>query len=318
MADPAAAPATNAPPEKMSKGEKVFNWLTYGGIGYVFTFLATVPIAWALQYHSRMAPRFTKMAERLVERGWAKNADGANKLLQTVTLHFGGLIGIPFVWAAEKFKVPFVQSWNRTHGDATDPAAIAAAPKQTIWTLIGARITAWATVWVSLSGGGKLFPKSFQTFETEFADKFCRLLGKPARVGVPAALIAEHGQLRGEIDALRLRGLTPGETLGKAWEGVEKRLAQYETTHFQVGRIASLDIFATAASATLLYAVSRVFARKREQHIEKREYRLAAEKEMHADAVPTGRDDGRPQPRIDAAGAAVQKMAAAPELHAQL
>lgn len=215
-----------------SKGERAFDWAVYGGIAGVGTFIATVPLTYLFR-HTAMGERYytgivnglhkavEKVAPQLVSKKIAEDA------VMTTALMMGGNAMLLPVGYAEKHKVTTVTGLNTILGDNTPPDQIEAQPQQTWGSLMKARLTAWGAVFASIFSASALFPKSFAMFENEFAERTCKVLGKPTEV-------MKEGRM------------VPSRT-------------------FLLGKISALDVFATAAAAVLLYVAGHSFARKREE-----------------------------------------------------
>ena len=273
----------------ISTGEKIFDWAVYGGIAGLGTFFSTIPIAMWMKYG-----------------GGAKHYDGAQKWLNehnikgpisnallsaTITMQGGNLMILP-VAVAEHYKVPIVQKLNTMVGDKTDPASIEKAPKTTPLGLAGSRILAWTMVFTGFMAAMFTFPLSFATFESEFGQRFCQLMRKPTHTDP-------------KVEALPL-----AKKIAKA-----EKYAASETKTFRFGRIGALDIFATAAATSLLYAVSRVFAEKSSDSYPHRGLppltHLAHKKPAatQADSAPTG-----PGTQVSSINRSDEMLAAPPAL----
>jgi hypothetical protein len=232
--NPAIAEAEqNAPAKKTkSKGERLFDWAVYGGIAGVGTFVATVPLTYMFK-HTRTVSKYYHGLVDLLHKASEKIAPSilskkvAEDAVMTTSLMMGGNAMLLPVGYAEKHKVTTVSGLNTIFGDATPPEDIEQEPKQTWGSLVKARLAAWGAVFGALFTASSLFPKSFTMFENEFAERVCQLFKKPTEV------IHEGARV-------------PSRT-------------------FLLGKISALDVFATAAAATLLYVAGHSFARKREE-----------------------------------------------------
>ncbi len=133
----------------VSKGGKLFDLLTYGGIAGIGTFLVTIPLANLFKpggsFHGMdqwLRKSFTKLGagERLVDEA------------TTVTnLMWGGNLMLIPVSIAEHFRTPVVKFFNRVLHDPTDPKSIEDAPPQTLGSILKARAIAWSTVFVGFT-----------------------------------------------------------------------------------------------------------------------------------------------------------------------
>ena len=216
---------------KKSKGEALFDWGVYGGIAGVGTFLLTVPLTYLLKYGAG-AKAYDAIVEG-IEKGLSRVLSPANskkitdEAVMTTTLMMGGNLMLIPVGKAEKHKTQIASGLNIIVGDTTPPEAIEQTPKQTWGSLIEGRGLAWLAVFTTLSGAGALLPRTFTTFKQEFAERVCTLFKRPTH-------IMKHGRM-------------------------------VESPTYLIGLISALDIFATAAAATLLYVGGHFFARKQEE-----------------------------------------------------
>lgn len=215
-----------------SKGERAFDWAVYGGIAGVGTFIATVPLTYLFR-HTTLGERYYMGIVNGLHKGVAKVAPQlmskkiAEDAVMTTALMMGGNAMLLPVGYAEKHKVTTVTGLNTILGDDTPPDQIEAQPQQTWGSLVKARLTAWGAVFASIFTASALFPKSFTTFENEFAERACKALGKPTEVMKEGRMVPSRS--------------------------------------FLLGKISALDVFATAAAAILLYVAGHSFARKREE-----------------------------------------------------
>lgn len=204
----------------------------------------------------------------------------SEEFVQTTTLMQGGNLMLLPIGMLEHKKVEIVSGLNTALGDPTPPEKIEAAPKQTWWSLIEGRLLAWTAVFTAFFGSSLIFPKSFQTFTSEFGERVHSLVGK--------------------------------------FKSVRSSPVMKETRAYKIGEMGALDIFATAAAATLLYVGGHFFARKHEEKIEMREAR------RHGQPMPTRDEqaaDAVESPAIAPASSAVHgekahdgRVAATPEL----
>ena len=245
MPPPETANESVARPAK-SKGEKLFDRITYVGIAGVGTLIATVPLAYELEKHPKLEPLFTKSVN-FVER-WMKKLpfettrDSAKKVVSTTTLMQGGNLMLLPVGVMEYYKVPIVRGLNAMVKDPTPEAQIESSPKQTLSSLVKSRLLAWTVVFGSFIGVSKLYKNTLGTFENETGELLAGVLKRPTHRD---RTILKDGK-----------------------EIIEK----VETRTYGYGKILALDIFATAAAATLLYIGGHFFARKQEQRKEEREH----------------------------------------------
>jgi hypothetical protein len=238
MPPPAKTGGITAPPVK-SKGEKLFDKITYVGIAGIGTLIVTVPIAYELEHHSIIKPYFDKAVARteaLLSKLPLRNPyKTATEAVRTTTLMQGGNLMLIPVGLMEYFKVPIVRGFNAAANDTTPESQIEKAPKQTLSSLIKSRLLAWGVVFASFTGVGKAFPGTLKTFENEVGGHVVKLANR---------FRTANKQIIPQL--------------------------QESTRTFGYGKIAALDVFATAAAATLLYLGGHFFARKQEEKIEKR------------------------------------------------
>ena len=225
--------APNAPAQKpKSKGERVFDWLVYGGIAGVGVFVATVPLTYLFKYtktgskyYHGLVDVLVKGAEKIAPSMLSEKA--AEDVVMTTSLMMGGNAMLIPIGYAEKHKVTTVSGLNTILGDPTPPSDIEQKPKQTWGSLVKARLAAWGTVFTALFSASWAFPKSFTMFENEFAERFCQVFKKPTEIIKEGTLVPSRS--------------------------------------FLLGKISALDVFATTAAAILLYVAGHSFARKREE-----------------------------------------------------
>ena len=239
---PPENPGENVEKAKESKGALLFDRVVYAGIAGVGTFVVTVPVAYELEHNARFRPVFEKAVQG-VETGLSKlhiniAHDTARGVVKTTTLMQGGNLMLIPVAIAEHFKVPIVRGLNAMLGEKTPQDKIQEAPKQTMGSLLKSRGLAWLTVFGALTGVSKLYPKTLGTFEEETGRLVCRVLKRP--------------EMR--------------KNAGHLLE---------DTRTFGYGKLAAIDVFATAAAATLLYVGGHFFARKQEEKHERKLIRQA-------------------------------------------
>lgn len=133
----------------VSKGGKLFDLLTYGGIAGVGTFLATIPIA------NRFKPGGAfHGVDQWLRKSFSK-VGVSEKLADEATtvthLMWGGNVMLIPVGVMEHFRTPIVKAFNRFFNDPTDPKSIEDAPQQTAGSILKGRLMAWATVFVGFT-----------------------------------------------------------------------------------------------------------------------------------------------------------------------
>jgi len=211
-----------------SRGEKIFDWLVYGGIAGLGTFIVTIPMTYWAKYGSGSG-YFKSASKWFQSKGFSPQT--AEDLSMTSSLMQGGNLMVLPVKIAEDNKVAIVTKINDMLGEKTDVSALEAEDRQSWGSIIKARLMAWAVVFTSLrTAGHMLGNERFEAFNESFSKN---LICKPL--------------------------------------GVATHIAGQETKTFKVGKIAALDLFATAAASTLLYIGTRVFAHWERQRKEAKE-----------------------------------------------
>lgn len=254
MPPPEKAHPNVAKPTK-SKGEKLFDKITYVGIAGIGTLVVTVPVAYGLEHNPSLKPWFDKAVaktESLLAKFHFENPrKTASKVVKTTTLMQGGNLTLIPVALMEHYKIPIVRGLNAAAKDPTPEEQIEKAPKQTFSSLVKSRVLSWAVVFGAFIGVSKAFPKAFEAFEDEFGLHTVKLTNRFRSAAKQVSEKAPHGSVP-----------------------------------YEYGKIAALDVFATAAAATLLYLGGHFFARKQEQKKELREeHKALAHAPMHRDAV---------------------------------
>lgn len=284
-----------APAQKpKSKGERLFDWGVYGGIAGVGTFVAGVPLTYLFKYtktgskyYHGLVDALVKGAEKIAPSVLSKKA--AEDAVMTTSLFMGGNAMLIPVAYAEKHKVTTVSGLNTILGDPTPPSDIEQEPKQTWGSLMKGRLSAWGVVFGALFSASWAFPKSFNMFENEFAERFCQIFRKPTEIIKDGAKVPSRS--------------------------------------FLLGKISAIDVFATAAAAILLYVAGHSFARKREarkHHHSNAHHDVVVEgvkDTVDADEVPAAKRLEHAGPAVTVEGArqhAGKALGQAPELAAQL
>lgn len=233
------------PKPAKSKGEKLFDRTVYAGLAGIGTLIVTVPLAHRLQHQWGWSQYLLGKFERGVAWGMEKlfSPELSKKIAKEATditaLMEGGNVMLLPVGLAEHYKVPLVSKANAMLGDDTPPETISEAPKQTWMSLIQGRLTAFAVVLGSVLGTKWLLPKTFSTYVNEMGERAAQLFKRPT-----------HAPEAGKI---------------------------VETLPYKYGKLAAVDVFATAAAAALLYVGGHFFARKHEEKVERK-----LEKKAHA------------------------------------
>lgn len=132
----------------VSKGGKLFDFLTYFGLATVATFFATIPLAKMFT-----SGRFKFIADKL--HNGLKNVGASDhfaaEAVKTTNYMWGGNLMLIAVGAMEYFRTPMVKFFNRAMNDPTDPKSIEDAPPQTVGSILKGRLVAWSTVFIGFN-----------------------------------------------------------------------------------------------------------------------------------------------------------------------
>lgn len=260
-----------------SRGEKVFDWATYGGLAGVGTFVITVPIAdWIT--HGGGAKYYEQAKNWLNTKGLKaipeKHRGGiAGGLLMTTALMQGGNAMLVPVGIAEKFRDPIVNGINKITGDKTPAEEIQALPDQTALSLIKGRAAAFGAVFAGIVGFNAVLGKSSKVLDAA---------GKPmARMEIFENAVgrAAAGFMNKPTHEMKM---------------VEGTMKSMPTKTYRYGRTLAVDAFATATAAGLLYVASRFFAKRdhnKEEHTIQNAETSAATDTLEA----VQKDTGTPQ-----------------------
>lgn len=212
-------PGQEKPP--VSRGERTFNMMTYGGVAGIATFLLSLPIGYWVRY-SKGGQEAIKWTAGHVKKVGISEAAAADAVMSTALMQGGNLMLWPIKKLEDK-KPELVAKFNAgaKHPDTqAEDTAAEAELKQTWGSLLKSRfLLAWTPVFLSLRAATTLGgTKGFSMFEEGFAKHVvCDPVGHPTHV---------NGQ---------------------------------ETLLYKYGRIGAIDVFATIACASLLYAGTRIF-----------------------------------------------------------
>ena len=209
-----------------SKGEKLFNWLTYGGLAGIGTFMLTIPITYWAKYGGGAAG--FENTEKWVQNTLKWNEHQAkHAVITTTTMQSGNITLLP-VMVMERNKQQLVETFNNVLGDKSGDASVDDEPEQSVLSLAKGRVAAWVTIYSSFRAAALVFgEQKFSKFEDKFSKHIiCNPLGMPTHIpSLP-------------------------------------RIEANETKLFRIGKIAAFDVFATAAATSVLYLASRFFAKK--------------------------------------------------------
>ncbi|MDX1974230.1 MAG: hypothetical protein SFT92_00995 [Rickettsiales bacterium] len=167
----------------VSRREKIFNWLTYGGIAGLGTFLVTIPTTYWAKYGGG-ANLFKAAAKELERTGF--HPETAEQIVTTTALMQGGNITL--------FPVKFMED-HKAEIIGKDPAK--EQNKQDWTSLIKARLVAWGAVFASFKGVAKLIGGDKLTaFEEKFAKHVvCDPLGKATHIAGAETKLYRYGKI---------------------------------------------------------------------------------------------------------------------------
>lgn len=188
-AKPIDAPET-VPPVRKSKGEKLFDWLVYGGIGYIGTFITTVLIADRLQTSGA-----GKSVKGFFEKiGFSKKF--ADRAADTTILMPGGSVMLLPIYLMELVRKPTVRLLDRMFTDSTKPVAeVADVPPQTFGSLVKGRLVAWGVVFAGMVGLQSIIgAEKFEAFSNNTGTQLAKAFKVPA-AGRESHWIFRYGKL---------------------------------------------------------------------------------------------------------------------------
>ncbi len=270
---------------QQTRGDRLFDRAVYAGLNGVGTFLLTIPLAYWGD-HGGGKEFFQKIGSK-VGGALKLSSKTSETIVRATTLGLGGTIMVIPVFFAEHFRTPMVKWLNQHFGSAQDKEAAAQNPApQTFASLIKGRLVAWCAVfsgfkiveWVTKAVD---HPNTLGNFEEWVSRNLCKITGKETYL-VPAEQVKA---LRDAVDtaasplkAAEKKRSFMNKVFGAAsynlpeaevnslkatLETAEKAVGAAETKAYRYGKLAALDVFATAAATTILYASSRFFARNR-------------------------------------------------------
>ncbi len=244
-----------------TRGERLFNQLTYTGVGFFGVTAVSVLLTWILRDHPRTSPHYEQFVQKISAR-FPKFEQAINSNATIATLFAGGTLVsvLPVKWLEDN-KARLVKKFDRMYygedGVANNPDVVAAheamesMPKQTWGSVFFSRIFAFAaTLGTSLLLGSNKSPLARATGEsidrrsTELGRWLDKRLGKntPAIVQeVEAATAANKAMTDRGTEILRT-GAHP--------DRVRSRILSY------IG----LDGFYTVITSVTLYAFTRILA----------------------------------------------------------
>lgn len=247
-----------------TKGEALFNKISYIGVGYFLVTGVSIFMTWLLNDNPKYSAKFSETA-----KNFTKKMGFPPTIASIATLFIGGTIAsvLPVKWL-EDFKPQLVKRFDRFYyGDdkvKNDPTLIAAhreleaLPKQTWLSVLGSRIVAFAATFsvFFLMGSNKsplakIAGESIDKRSTQFGRWMDKLLnGKnPAIVAEVEATAAEN-----------IRRMSPslGEEALKGPE-IMRQGPNADRVTSRIWSYIGLDGFYTIITSGALFVFTRVF-----------------------------------------------------------
>lgn len=106
---------------KTSRGEKLFDWITYGGIAFLGVFVATIPWTYWTK-HGGGRKLHDWMTRGLKKQGFSDST--AEQTFNTIVLGSLGNAAIVPVKIMENYKPELVDTFNDMLGDKTHAASV--------------------------------------------------------------------------------------------------------------------------------------------------------------------------------------------------
>lgn len=243
------APVVGKPatPARKTRGDVLFDRLIYAGLNGVGTFVLTVPMAyWARYGEGRKA---FESGANWISKTFRMNGKDAAAVADTMGLGLGGTAMIAPVYVAEHYRKPIVEWLNQRFGSETDKQAVVEnSVPQTFGSILKGRAVAFLAVYAGfkLAYSNSKVSQALTSFEENVGSKTASWFKQPTHdLATFEALKAEHAVLTPSLEASLLK--------------------QSETKAFSIGKLAALDVFATAAATSILYVTSRIFAKRQAQ-----------------------------------------------------
>ncbi len=177
-----------------SRGEKIFNWVTYGGIAGLGTFIVTIPIVYWTKY-GRGSNRFHEISSHLKSTGLSDQTT-EQLMMTTATAQGGNLTVLPVKWA-EDHKIAIVTKINDMLGEKTDVAELQSHQKQSWSSIVKARIVSWGVVFIGLKATEGIIGKDkFTQFENKFSEHLvCKPLGIATHINGERTKAFKYGKI---------------------------------------------------------------------------------------------------------------------------
>ncbi len=264
-----------------TKGEGLFNFGAYFGVGYVGVTAFSVYMTWLLRDFKPIAKHYTKIIDTVAESSGkmlkvtnaAKHHDTVNSAMTIMALFFGGTVMsvLPIKWLEDN-KAEVVKGLDRTlygkEKSDNDPSIQAAhdelekAPKQTWKSVLGSRVLAFAatlTTWWAIGSNvsplAKATQKEANGVVTRYGDSIDRHSSRLGR-WVDGALNHKKPEIVKDIAKARAHHPTGIERTGTHPDRVPSRVFSY----------IALDAFYTMITGGALYIFTRVLAPVFDKH----------------------------------------------------
>ncbi|MEJ0009338.1 MAG: hypothetical protein WDN72_01675 [Alphaproteobacteria bacterium] len=325
MAETEQEPMAETPPgekadrRRRSKGERAFDWIFYGPMYATGTFLISALLA---VVQKRKFPSLHENIFKSLERT-GLNEHTAEALTGTFLTMWGGIAMLVPLKLAEDKKVSLATKWNRWKGDPTSAEEIAAAPKQTWWSLAAGRLSAMAMTFAGMLvlSLPQVLGGFFSRASTWSGEKFTKTFGLP-HYDDPALVEG----LKTQADALKARMDAVPKSQRASAMGKEVRnlrmhklleVESHETFGYTLGKMLAIDAVVTGVVAAMLYASSHFFAKRQVVHRERREEKLEAQieryEEHHQRKTAPAMPETVPQSKVRASTVEVQRQSPLPE-----
>ena len=308
-----------------TKGEALFNFTSYFGVGYLGVTGFSVLMSWLLRDNKHVAPVYQKLVNSAIKltkghkegEALTKHIDGVNSIMTITALFTGGTIMsvLPIKWMEDN-KATLVKGFDhvfygkeKAESDPTIVAAhadLAAAPKQTWMSVLGARLLAFAATYSTsliIGSNNSLIGKHGISIDKA---------GVHAGRWLDGAIHHKHPEIVAAID--EARQLKPNDLLREGDELLKEGKGKADRTFSRIASYVSLDAIYTGITSTALFVFTRVLAPVFDKNVRERE--KEEKLEQFLPATPTTQSalatSAAPQARIsqaEPAGRIVQPQA---------
>lgn len=229
--------------DKETTGEKWYHRTTLL-TNFVGTFISSGLIAFGILENKWYQENATAKMEKWKLFGKEFGKQGAKDFNNTFWLMQGGNLMLIPMHYLEKHKKSIVQFFNKKFGNTEEIEAYELrhrdTPKISWGDFIKGRLVAFGVVWGSFTLAGKFMGKHMDAFEKGTGERFAKALKKEAYEKTP------DGSIRMDIDA----------------QGNEFKVP---TTANKIGRMFSMDAFATATAVGVLDIAAGFFSRHKQK-----------------------------------------------------